>query len=117
MNFLWSREPRREDPSRSNVTDQRPLIRRDNIGILVALLLPAVQAARETERRMDCANRLKQFGLATHNYATLCGELPAAGYHQHRGTRYRDDGFTLAVPGAAGTSQSRQARHGSRRSS
>jgi len=56
------------------------------IGMLIALLLPAVQAAREAARRMQCSNNIRQLAIAAHNFHDTHNELPSAGF-QNKLTR------------------------------
>jgi len=56
------------------------------IAILISLLLPAVQSAREASRRMQCANNLKQMGLAINNFATAQNAIPPTRYPCFHGT-------------------------------
>ncbi len=63
------------------------------IGILMGLLMPAVQSIREAARRTECLNNIRQVGLAMHNYESSLRRLPPG---------WRDDNFDPAVPAGNG---------------
>ncbi|MGL4513757.1 MAG: DUF1559 domain-containing protein [Lacipirellulaceae bacterium] len=64
------------------------------IGILVALLLPAVQAAREAARRNACTNNMRQVGLSLQNYHSTNNELPPGNLHRNGGAVNSNPTFT-----------------------
>jgi prepilin-type N-terminal cleavage/methylation domain-containing protein/prepilin-type processing-associated H-X9-DG protein len=69
------------------------------IGILIALLLPAIQAAREAARRLECCNHLKQIATATHDYLDSEKHFPSVGWGYAGWSPHPDRGLGPSQPG------------------
>lgn len=85
---------RKQDAGRRGVTLVEMLVVIAIIGVLVGLLLPAVQSARESSRRLQCGNNLKQLGIACHTYLSARRMFPPGG---------RGYGFMAPYPTRQGT--------------
>ncbi len=69
------------------------------IGILIAMLVPAVQAARDSARRSSCSNNMRQIGLACLNYESTHKMMPTGGEGTNYTTSPPSTTFTDQVPG------------------
>ena len=88
---------------RRGVTLVEVLVSLSVIGLLLALLLPAVQSSREAARKMNCLSNVKQIALGALNYESIFGYFPSSGgLDQLFGDNYPSALTTIRIPGVAG---------------